>query len=183
LTRLLLKNTIKVLIINKGRALKGRLLKTKNMQKTRGFTLIELLVVIAIIGILSGLIIVSMSGAQNAAKDARIKAAMDQMRSTAEIFKLNNNQYATADITSASACPSSGTSFLYGTGGTDGAALCADIQSQGSGTLTINVSSSTSSPKYCVQKVLPGGTTWCLDSAGSVGSTSVSCDSTNFNCP
>jgi len=154
------------------------------MQKTKGFTLIELLVVIAIIGILSGLIIVSMSGAQNAAKDARIKAAMDQMRSSAEIFKLNDasGRYATADISAAAACPSSGTSFLYGTGGTDGAALCADIQTQGTGTLTINVSSSTSAPKYCVQKVLPGGTTWCIDSTGGVGSTNVVCDATNFNC-
>ncbi|MDD4531199.1 MAG: type II secretion system protein [Candidatus Pacebacteria bacterium] len=154
------------------------------MQKTKGFTLIELLVVIAIIGILSGLIIVSMSGAQNAAKDARIKADMDQMRSVAEIFKLSNSSYIlTADLTGATACPSSGTSFLYGTGGTDGAALCTDITNQYStGVLTINISSSSSSPKYCVQKVLPGGSTWCIDSTGAVGSTSVTCDSVNFNC-
>jgi len=154
------------------------------MQKIKAFTLIELLVVIAIIGILSGLIIVSMSGAQNAAKDARIKADMDQMRSAAEIFKLTNSSYVlTSDLTGASACPSSGTSFLYGTGGTDGASLCTDIQSQGSGTLlTINISSSSSSPKYCVQKVLPGGSTWCIDSTGAVGSTNITCDSTNFNC-
>ncbi|MFA5086193.1 MAG: type II secretion system protein [Candidatus Paceibacterota bacterium] len=152
------------------------------MQKTKAFTLIELLVVIAIIGILSGLIIVSMSGAQNAAKDARIKADMDQMRSAAEIFKLSNSSYIlTADLTGASACPSSGNnSFLYGTGGTDGAALCTDVQSQSSGTLTINISSSSSSPKYCVQKVLAGGTSWCIDSTGAVGSTA-GCSAT-FTC-
>jgi len=151
------------------------------MQKTKAFTLIELLVVIAIIGILSGLIIVSMSGAQNAAKDARIKADMDQMRSAAEIFKLSNSSYIlTADLTGATACPSSGTSFLYGTGGTDGAALCTDVQSQGSGTLTINISSSSSSPKYCVQKVLPGGSTWCVDSTGAAGTTA-GCSAT-FTC-
>ncbi|HPL72423.1 MAG TPA: type II secretion system protein, partial [Candidatus Pacearchaeota archaeon] len=40
----------------------------KNNKK--GFTLIELLVVIAIIGILSGTVIVSMSGAQDSAKNA-----------------------------------------------------------------------------------------------------------------
>ncbi|MFA5208145.1 MAG: type II secretion system protein, partial [Candidatus Paceibacterota bacterium] len=102
------------------------------MQKTKGFTLIELLVVIAIIGILSGLIIVSMSGAQNAAKDARIKSAMDQFRSTAEIFKLNNNNSYGSTVGQAD-CTSVATSII--TTGTDGAALCADIQSQGTGDL------------------------------------------------
>jgi len=153
------------------------------MQKTKGFTLIELLVVIAIIGILSGLIIVSMSGAQNAAKDARIKAAMDQLRSSAEIYKLNSatGVYSTADIAAVTDCPSSGTSFLYGTGGTDGAALCADIVSQG-GTVIISVNSSTSAPKYCVEAALPGGTTWCVDSTGGVGATNIGCEATNYNC-
>ncbi|MFZ3054846.1 MAG: type II secretion system protein [Minisyncoccales bacterium] len=151
------------------------------MQKTKGFTLIELLVVIAIIGILSGLIIVSMSGAQNAAKDARIKSAMDQMRSTAEVFKLNYNSYIqTADLTG-TACPSSGNnSFLYGTGGTDGQSLCADITGQG-GTVIINISASTSAPKYCIQSTLPSGTSsWCIDSTGAVGTTA-GCSST-FTC-
>jgi len=151
------------------------------MQKTKGFTLIELLVVIAIIGILSGLIIVSMSGAQNAARDARIKAGMDQLRSAAEIYKLNSTTgvYSTADISAATACPTSGTSFLYGAGGTDGQALCADIIGQG-GTILINVSSSTSAPKYCIQSALPGGTSWCIDNTGAVGTTAA-CDAT-YDC-
>ncbi|MFA5013406.1 MAG: prepilin-type N-terminal cleavage/methylation domain-containing protein, partial [Candidatus Paceibacterota bacterium] len=42
----------------------------------RAFTLIELLVVIAIVGILSGLIIVTMSGATNSATDAKRKTAI-----------------------------------------------------------------------------------------------------------
>ena len=150
------------------------------MQKTKGFTLIELLVVIAIIGILSGLIIVSMSGAQNAAKDARIKAAMDQLRSTAEIYKLNSatGVYSTADIPAVTACPAAGaTSFISGA---DGAALCADIVSQG-GTVVISVNNSTSTPKYCVEAALPGGTTWCVDSTGTVGTTA-ECEAVNYNC-
>ncbi len=40
---------------------------------TTSFTLIELLVVIAIIGILSGIIVVSMGSAQGSADDARRK--------------------------------------------------------------------------------------------------------------
>ena len=149
------------------------------MQKTKGFTLIELLVVIAIIGILSGLIIVSMSGAQNAAKDARIKSAMDQLRSTAEIYKLNSatSVYGTiAQATATTPCTAVASSFIATS--SDGLALCNDIQSQGTGTLTIY----SIGTAYCVQKDLPGGSTWCLDSAGNIGSTSILCDATNANC-
>jgi len=148
------------------------------MQKTKGFTLIELLVVIAIIGILSGLIIVSMSGAQSAAKDARIKAAMDQMRSVAEIYKLNAGYYGTLSLAACTATPST---FLAT--GSDGKALCDDIQLQNSNTLAIYSNNSTTAPKYCIQKTLADNATkWCLDSAGNVGSTNVLCDGTNFDC-
>ena len=144
--------------------------------------MIELLVVIAIIGILSGLIIVSMSGAQNSAKDARIKAAMDQMRSAAEIFKLNNSgQYATAAV-AVTACPSTGTSFLFGTGGTDGAALCADVQSQSANAWVIDISNSSTTPQYCIQKVLATNTlSWCVDNTGYAGPTAY-CDATKYTC-
>ena len=59
--------------------------------QNKGFTLIELLVVIAIIGILAGIIVVSMGGAQNSAQNAKIKATLDQMRSSAELYKIKNN--------------------------------------------------------------------------------------------
>jgi len=47
--------------------------------KESSFTLIELLVVIAIIGILAGILIVSMTGATNNANDARRKADINQL--------------------------------------------------------------------------------------------------------
>lgn len=50
-----------------------------NNKLITAFTLIELLVVIAIIGILSGLIVVGMSGATNAAKDAIRKSDIEQL--------------------------------------------------------------------------------------------------------
>jgi prepilin-type N-terminal cleavage/methylation domain-containing protein len=148
------------------------------MQKTKGFTLIELLVVIAIIGILSGLIIVSMSGAQNAAKDARIKSAMDQFRSTAEIYKLNNNNSYTGTTIGQTSCTSVPSTII--TTGTDGAALCADIESQGGGALAIYINSTA----YCLSKVLPGGTSWCVDSSGYAGAPAAvgTCDATTPAC-
>lgn len=151
------------------------------MQTKKGFTLIELLVVIAIIGILSGLIIVSMGGAQDAAKAARIKSAMDQFRSNAEIYKLQNGGYgASIGLAASTASPCSQVSSSMIATGTDGKALCDDIQSQSATALTIY----NSTTAYCIMKVLPGSptTTWCIDSKGNVGSTSISCDASAYDC-
>jgi prepilin-type N-terminal cleavage/methylation domain-containing protein len=50
------------------------------------FTLIELLVVIAIIGILSGLITISMKGSINSANDAKRKANIDTIRKSIMVY-------------------------------------------------------------------------------------------------
>jgi prepilin-type N-terminal cleavage/methylation domain-containing protein len=64
----------------------------KNNKK--GFTLIELLVVIAIIGILASMALVALSSAQRSAKQARIVANLQQMRSLAESYKTTTGNYA-----------------------------------------------------------------------------------------
>jgi len=61
----------------------------KNYHKA--FTLIELLVVIAIIGILAGIIVVSLGGAQESANDAKRKADINQLAKAVMIYKTNNN--------------------------------------------------------------------------------------------
>lgn len=65
------------------------------MQKRiKAFTLIELLVVITIVGILAGFIFVSMRGAINSAKDAKVKADMSTLeKAIMEYATLNNNTY------------------------------------------------------------------------------------------
>ena len=122
----------------------------KNNKK--GFTLIELLVVIAIIGILSGTVIVSMSGAQDSAKNARIEAGMDQLRSVAEVYRLLNGKYGDTN-----------TNFTT-TG--DGLLIKDDIVAAG-GTFSIGTPTATA---YCMSSKLNGSSTvyLCMDSTGKV---------------
>jgi prepilin-type N-terminal cleavage/methylation domain-containing protein len=56
--------------------------------KNKAFTLIELLVVIAIIGILSGLIVISMNASVNSANDTKRKANIDAIRKALVIEKV-----------------------------------------------------------------------------------------------
>ena len=110
----------------------------------KGFTLIELLVVIAIIGILASIVLVSLSGARNKAKDARITSDLGQMRTTGEIFYDTNSTYtglaANADITT----------------------LASDVTLQGG---TYNMYVNTDGKAYCAISTLISGGLWCVDSA------------------
>ena len=135
-------------------------------KKHRGFTLIELLVVIAIIGILAGIVLVSLGGARTKAKDAAIKANLDTMRLAEEMYATGNNTYVLAAGDEKTAY--------------DNAKAAANAACGGTCTTWTEYSSTT---KYCIQVTLPGGGSWCLDSAGSVGATAITCDGTNYNCP
>src|SRR3954468_11376018 len=73
----------------------------------KGFTLIELLVVIAIIGILSAVVLASLSTARSKGKDASLQESMSGMRAAAEIYYTTNNSYGTN--TTAGTCTVAGT--------------------------------------------------------------------------
>ena len=134
--------------------------------KTKGFTLIELLVVIAIIGILSGLIIVSMNGATNSAKDARIKENLYQMRNLAIIYHSNNQNYGAAG----SGVQGASANFSGAT--TDATALYNDLISTGLGSRTVVLNIGASA--FCMSINLNAGGYFCVDSTGVTKSSATS---------
>ena len=65
----------------------------KNLKKSlkKGFTLIELLVVIAIIGLLSSIVLASLSSARQKAKNTAYLAEINQMSLAMQLYKNDNN--------------------------------------------------------------------------------------------
>ncbi len=62
-------------------------------RREKGFTLIELLVVIAIIGILAGIVLVSLGGARTSARDARRQSDIRQIVTAQELFYNDTSAY------------------------------------------------------------------------------------------
>ncbi|HEY4521400.1 MAG TPA: type II secretion system protein [Candidatus Paceibacterota bacterium] len=65
----------------------------KPYSKTRAFTLIEVLTVIAIIGILSAVVLVSMSGSQKKGRDGRRVSDINQIRLALSLYYDAHNNY------------------------------------------------------------------------------------------
>ena len=64
---------------------------TSSFRKIRGFTLIELLVVISIIGLLSSVVLASLSGARESARDARRQQDVRQIQTAIELYMNDHN--------------------------------------------------------------------------------------------
>jgi prepilin-type N-terminal cleavage/methylation domain-containing protein len=151
-----------------------------------GFSLIELLVVIAIIGILSAVVLASLSAARNNGANAAVKSNLSSLRAQAEIYfddpTLGNGSYSPPpNYFGATAincvAASSGTIF----GNTKIQQLLVAAQAAGGGTARcIALPQGGPVTSYVIQVALkaPEGTgssaltVWCVDSSGaSKGST------------
>ena len=67
------------------------------MGHENGFTLIELLVVVAIIGLLSSIVLASISEARARARDAQRMMDMSQIRAALEMYYMDNGRYPGVD--------------------------------------------------------------------------------------
>lgn len=153
------------------------------MKTRKAFTLIELLVVIAIIGILASIVLVSLRGATTMAKDARVTAAVEQVRSIAEVINARDASYSNL-------CSGTGLNTGDSDYGDQLTTINGDVTGLGS-TVTCHASDNA----YCVYATLltkAGGTTtkyYCVDSTGKAGETTTDpsgvgyCDGTTFVCP
>jgi len=115
-------------------------------KKSKGFTLIELLVVIAIIGILASIVLVSLGGARTRAREARVIADLNQIRSMGEIIYSIDNSYSNV--------------LTYASINT----LMADMSAQ----LATNILRTGNAAEYCVEATLPGGRWGCVNGPGLV---------------
>lgn len=133
-----------------------------NRTRSQGFTLIELLVVITIIGILSAVVLVSLTTARNKGNDAAIQADLSTIQTQAEIFYggTGNNSYGTAGATNS--CNVSGS--LFATDPVIVRAITNADSANGAGTVTCN--NTTTAYAIQVQLIADNTKYWCVDSTG-----------------
>ena len=141
----------------------------KNYKK--GFTLIELLVVIAIIGILSGIVLASVSSARSKGEDAAIQTTLSNMRAQAEIFYASSTDYGT--YAAAGACDTNTATLFSSTAASGGLKnLVTDLAKKAT---SANTYCSATSTAWAAAAKLKGAGVWCVDSTGiSRGSTTIS---------
>ena len=139
----------------------------------RGFTLIELLVVIAIIGILSAVVLASLSTARSKGQDAAIQSDLATIQTQAEIWYGNNgNTYGTqtwASPTNAAVC----TGGMFADANIKNALAGAYTAGGSPATLGIGCAAgaigASSANAYIVMAKLTASTTsayWCIYSTG-----------------
>jgi len=149
-----------------------------NTNRSKGFTLIELLVVIAIIGVLSAVVLASLSTARSKGNDAAIRSDLSSIQTQAEIFYGNNgNKYNDGVAVAAGTCDVAGTMFVTDT--TIKNAVSAANNTNGSG--VVNCRSDAGGTVYAISAALTAspGTFFCVDSTGNATTTVAAITTTN----
>ena len=151
------------------------------LRNSKGFTLIELLVVIAIIGLLAGIVLVSLGGARDSARDARIVASISQTRNLAELVANSNSGVYQTGIVATNICGTDSTvneaNTIYGS---DFTTVKEEVIAQkGTGAVT---SCQADTNEYCVYAPLNAtGQYYCIDSSATATQTGTN-PGTDGNC-
>lgn len=143
---------------------------------SKGFTLIELLVVIAIIGILSSVVLASLTTARTRGTGAAIQNELSNMRAQAELFysTTGNNTYGVAvGAASSTDC----TAGLFQTGANGLGSLKSDIVSKGATAFTCGITASSWAAEAAY-----GGLYYCVDSRGISTSSASTFTATDADC-
>jgi prepilin-type N-terminal cleavage/methylation domain-containing protein len=149
----------------------------KKLQK--GFTLIELLVVIAIIGILSSVVLASLSSARTRGNDTAVRSELANMRSQAQLFFSNSGNFGSTTTAepagSYSHCLAPNSMFVASSTGSLRSMLISVASktggSGGIGSMTSRVVCATLTNGIQTQWAVMASTTgvgnnWCVDSTG-----------------
>lgn len=141
------------------------------MKMSKGFTLIELLVVIAIIGILSSVVLASLTTARTRGQVASVQSQLSNMRAQAELYYSTTgaNSYGTAVFD----CTTAGTLFT----GVNGLGALVNGVSATGATATCSASTTAWAVTGAINNVV-----YCVDSTGFSGTTSAATDIADRKC-
>lgn len=130
------------------------------MKKTKnGFTLLELLVVIALIGIFAGIVMVALNSSRLKGKDSAIKGNLGGLRSQAQLYFTNNNNFAPTQTTDCSA------GIFIATKANQGfAEALVEIEKQNDDAVALCAAAETT---WAISSPLHDETSWCVDHQGS----------------
>src|SRR3989344_4587905 len=135
----------------------------KIFNSSGGFSLIELLIVITIIGVLSSIVLSSLSNSRSRAYDSKIKQQLNSFRTAAELYYDSApNSYGTQAFINTAACGGTGAGVFSDT---NMGAQVTDAVSKNGGTVGKCQANNTA---YVVAVPLrtAAANAWCIDSDG-----------------
>lgn len=147
----------------------------------RGFTLVELLVVVAILGILSSIVLVSLSTANTRGKDGAVQANLDSLRTQAQLYYNANGGYSLngASIPASSSCTAADSVFVDPK--ITQQIIATDSVNGGARSVTCNVAAGGAAYAVYAELASAAGTYFCVDSNG-VGMRTTTVPGSNTSC-